>query len=887
MAKFPAVVQQVDTLKKSSDIVSDASRTQEMDLSSFEQIEEMLAYETHRNGTWPYLREPESTRLAEPTFTEIPRGNGPAIAPKVSLPPSSHTFATVNGSQNAPLRNFSGFTSAFAFSSGSAQSSPSSALSLQRAPSTGFESDSSPGTKSPDPVTALSSRSITSIPVEEARMEAQSGKVEDGKGNGVQLKVCITAKNLSQDENGGYMVVAGRQGQQTDVEITVVGNPTGVALENNLLLEALLLGPDNMPVRHAKMKGYIAPALEQWTGASNRPSSDPNTRTTVSLPAQTPTPFTRTVSLKFLVLSGQVHGPLRLCLRPSNPSFAALQVILPPMTCVARAKTDTSTAVRGSKRIREGESPQTTNTADSSETADGGPAKGKVVRPYSDCSVLAVIPPIGPSTPSRASVLVRVTSLTIPFDLWLSKGYSLRLRADPEGDVTVYNGMAERLFRLPPLDIQKYSVHVQCGQGGLVPSALKYAVCSVAIEKPDNHAVIASNHVRFVFSVEPISCFEGKGFRLYLQDGRVIDTECKRTVFFDRLGPHFAVVEIIDEVYGSANFNNDTDDKATIPRIRAVYELSDGEQRVVVLTDGRCFCTNVDLTGVQTELDSRTRGPCPPVQSPCYYGIRSSRVNFTLVSSVEQKERMASTVRAGGQQDDLLRQVGITQNQLAQILHLLSRPGMSLSLGGGGGGGGGSTSSGSTNDSSNTTTATHTVEHERAQQGACQIIENLVHSIVNARDSVLELIDMQDEMGNSILMQASALGSADSVTALLRAGADMYIRNNDGDLALHMAARQRSVAVLDVFYSLGWDFLLKGNRGHTVVDIFPEYWSVGRAWRDSRPRMMWRPPIEEKQDDECDEEEEEKEEVEYCLNGRRRRKGSWFARLADRNLPMW
>jgi len=34
-------------------------------------------------------------------------------------------------------------------------------------------------------------------------------------------------------------------------------------------------------------------------------------------------------------------------------------------------------------------------------------------------------------------------------------------------------------------------------------------------------------------------------------------------------------------------------------------------------------------------------------------------------------------------------------------------------------------------------------------------------------------------------------------------------------------------------------------------------------------------------------EEEEKEEVEYCLNGRRRRKGSWFARLADRNLPMW
>jgi len=699
-------------------------------------------------------------------------------------------------------------------------------------------------------------------------MEASSGKVEDGKGNGVQLKVCMTAKNLTQDENGGYVVVAGRQGQQTDVEITVVGTPTGVALENNLVLEALLLGPDNMPVRHAKMKGYIAPALEQWTGASNRPSSDPNTRTTVSLPAQTPTPFTRTVSLKFLVLSGQVHGPLRVCLRPTSPAFAALQVIMPPMTCVARAKTDGPSAPRGSKRTRvEGDSPLT-KPMELAEFVENGPAKGKAPRPFSECSVLAVIPPIGPGTPSRASVLVRVTSITIPFDLWLSKGYSMRVRADPEGDVTVYNGMAERLFRLPPLDIQKYAIHVQCGQSGLIPSALKYAVCSVAIEKPENNAVIVGNQVRFVFSVEPISCFEGKGFRLYLQDGRVIDTECKRTVLFDRLGPHFAVVEIVDEVYGSANFNMDCDEKVTVPRIRAVYELSDGEQRVVVLTDGRCFCTNVDLTGVQTEMDVRTRGPCPPVQSPCYYGIRSSRVNFTLISSVDQqKDRSSSSVRANSQQDDLLRQVGITQTQLAQILQLLSRPGMSLSLGNGNGGGGGD--GGAPSQSSNPYPHTHPTTHvetSRAREGACQIIENLVHSIIGTHASRCDLIDLQDNLGNSILMQASALGSADCVTALLSAGANIHMRNKAGDLALHMAARRRNLAVLDVFYSLGHDFLLKGSSNQTVVDIFPEYWTMGRARLDSRPRMIWRPPsrsLEDESEEEIDDEEEERVGVNY------------------------
>eukprot|EP00741_Cyanophora_paradoxa_P014373 tig00000190_g13864.t1 len=730
-------------------------------------------------------------------------------------------------------------------------------------------------------------------------LRGQSTDIIDSNNHFLRIVATLSAQNIG-SKGGIATIAAGRQGQQLKCKVSLEAT-AGTVLQEDVDLEAMLLGPDKKPLDMICLDDDMVPALQQWQKAYTR-NANKDHRPTVTVPKSQPAGWSKTIALRVLVLSSQLsNAPVRLCLRPTDSRFSQLQVLLPQMYCmsVPRTKRDRDRSRRPPRAAAPAEAPAPApSPAPEDERPRNRRRTGTPAQPspdsrstvYQPAEIALVKPAIGPAKPYRPEILVRLRGVGAqPFRLFLVQRSNQRVaEAESVGEVRMADDLhAECRFRLPQLESYNYVLEADYGggktivRGGIGSGPGRYGACTVSIARPSNGERIVGLHVGFVFSAQPFSCFENRGFRLYLSDGRVIDTDqnldgVRGAVHFAEHGDHIAVCEVVDEACGAAQF--EVADRLLVspasadrepPRLKTYYPTGTDGEYLVELTDGRRFTTTADIRGFKT-LEPVRPAAAPasyPQPQTRTYGITSQRVQFRLVDEAETREQQAAA-------EKLRRFMEVLQSSGADPMNLLN------ALAGGSanttpslpGSGGSSSSVGAPYSECAARLAAFSASP------ACRLAAAKLRAVADGAraagpDAARALAAARDASGNSPLHYAAGLGAGDLCSALLDASAaDPYAANQHGLTAMHIAALLKSASALDAFYDRRVDLTVRAAvavaaaaapapcwAGRTVQECWPEYYDEGRANAVMRP-VIYVPPLMESDDERTAASEEDEED---------------------------
>lgn len=92
-----------------------------------------------------------------------------------------------------------------------------------------------------------------------------------------------------------------------------------------------------------------------------------------------------------------------------------------------------------------------------------------------------------------------------------------------------------------------------------------------------------------------------------------------------------------------------------------------------------------------------------------------------------------------------------------------------------------------------------------------------------------DLNDKEPTMGSTALISASVFGKTDIALALIEAGADLNIQNNEGSTALHTATFLCRTEIVEALLAHEADKSLKNIYGYTALD------GVSGPWEEIKP----------------------------------------------------
>lgn len=92
-----------------------------------------------------------------------------------------------------------------------------------------------------------------------------------------------------------------------------------------------------------------------------------------------------------------------------------------------------------------------------------------------------------------------------------------------------------------------------------------------------------------------------------------------------------------------------------------------------------------------------------------------------------------------------------------------------------------------------------------------------------------DLDDKEPTMGSTALISASVFGKTEIARALIEAGADLNIQNNEGSTALHTASFLCRTEIVKMLVDKGADQTLKNIYGSTALD------GVIGSWNEVKP----------------------------------------------------
>eukprot|EP00741_Cyanophora_paradoxa_P010525 tig00000158_g10177.t1 len=327
-----------------------------------------------------------------------------------------------------------------------------------------------------------------------------------------------------------------------------------------------------------------------------------------------------------------------------------------------------------------------------------------------------------------------------------------------------------------------------------------YGACSIAFGCPRPNERIPSRAVDFMFSPSPLSPFSGsKGYRLYVDDGRVFDTlnsalQGEEAVIFDRPGVHHAAVELIDAQHGTARFGARS-------RIVHAARLLHLELWMAVLDDGRNITTrvNLDELGLNAFLPVRDCTNRNDLSVSPFYEVRSDILEFEIIDTVEEVHKNRLGIAAGdsaASTSQLSAMFMSLMNEFQGLNVRLDLANVPRPVGNPG------TPQGQPQAAGMQLNDRQRTELDAIRVHAAVSIGRLVRLLrtLPAAES-RRFFSFADSLGNTLLHYACAFGAETPVGELILAGADPRAQNRLGNTPAHEAYRRNRVRVLDVLRS--------------------------------------------------------------------------------------
>ncbi|KAK3610755.1 hypothetical protein CHS0354_028154 [Potamilus streckersoni] len=107
------------------------------------------------------------------------------------------------------------------------------------------------------------------------------------------------------------------------------------------------------------------------------------------------------------------------------------------------------------------------------------------------------------------------------------------------------------------------------------------------------------------------------------------------------------------------------------------------------------------------------------------------------------------------------------------------------------------------------------VLHQAAWDGLTSVVKLLLQSC--DKKQVKELLEAKEMFGDTPLMLACAQGHLEVTDLLIKAGSDLFARNQDEEMAIHHAARRGHTEVIKHLHDAGVDLNIESAWGYTPI----------------------------------------------------------------------